>query len=287
MLTGNNVGFGPKTPGSPFGPGHISFDDSDVYLTTSFSRQIYITESTYNALINFIEHLPPEFADGTSTYIGLGPTNNCIDFAYALLSIADGRGFPPELRAAWPTWNDNFLMRDLLDRIDHKERVADFGHSDYPVIPSDPWGAIYNLGQCFSAGTRIRMADGSEKSIEDIEVGDLVLAFDPKNPTQTGGLSPKKVINTFRNYTDHWYLLQAEDSNNWQAQELLVTSGHRFLASDGLFRAIKDILSSDSIIFSENGNKIKVKYDLLTKNSIFELEKNNLKFVSNYYDKVE
>jgi len=67
----------------------------------------------------------------------------------------------------------------------------------------------------------------------------------------------------------------------------LVTSGHRFLASDGLFRAIKDILSSDSIIFSENGNKIKVKYDLLTKNSIFELEKNNLKFVSNYYDKVE
>ncbi|QNE27247.1 hypothetical protein F1D59_22870 [Streptomyces sp. INR7] len=34
-------------------------------------------------------------------------------------------------------------------------------------------------GQCFLAGTLVLMADGSQKKIEDVEVGDLVLATDP------------------------------------------------------------------------------------------------------------
>ncbi|WP_150517283.1 polymorphic toxin-type HINT domain-containing protein [Streptomyces subrutilus] len=44
----------------------------------------------------------------------------------------------------------------------------------------------------FPAGTRVQMADGTTKAIEDIQVGDTVLATDP----QTGETSPKKVTDT-------------------------------------------------------------------------------------------
>lgn len=33
---------------------------------------------------------------------------------------------------------------------------------------------------CFLAGTMIRMADGTEKAVEDIRMGDMVMAYNPK-----------------------------------------------------------------------------------------------------------
>ncbi|MEA2054896.1 MAG: Hint domain-containing protein [Candidatus Thermoplasmatota archaeon] len=38
--------------------------------------------------------------------------------------------------------------------------------------PSEPWDP------CFLAGTRITMADGSNKNIKQVEVGDMVKSFD-------------------------------------------------------------------------------------------------------------
>ena len=43
--------------------------------------------------------------------------------------------------------------------------------------------------KCFLAGTEVEMADGSTKAIEDIEIGDEVLATDP----ETGETGPRKV----------------------------------------------------------------------------------------------
>jgi hypothetical protein len=43
--------------------------------------------------------------------------------------------------------------------------------------------------KCFLAGTDVQMADGSTKDIEDVEVGDEVLAIDP----ETGETGPRKV----------------------------------------------------------------------------------------------
>ena len=47
---------------------------------------------------------------------------------------------------------------------------------------------------CLAAGTRVRMADGSTKAIEDIEVGDMVLGADVNC-----ALAPVKVLNTYDN----------------------------------------------------------------------------------------
>ncbi|WP_234320997.1 polymorphic toxin-type HINT domain-containing protein [Streptomyces katrae] len=50
-------------------------------------------------------------------------------------------------------------------------------------------------GQCFLAGTLVRMADGSEKKIEDIQVGDEVLATDPRSG-ETGAQKVTDLIRT-------------------------------------------------------------------------------------------
>lgn len=50
-------------------------------------------------------------------------------------------------------------------------------------------------GYCFLAGTLVRMGDGSEKKIEDIEVGDEVLATDPRSG-ETGSQKVTHLIRT-------------------------------------------------------------------------------------------
>src|SRR5262249_5705774 len=50
--------------------------------------------------------------------------------------------------------------------------------------------------QCFVAGTAITMADGSQKPIEQIEVGDQVLSFDMDTRTMV----PGRVVRLFENH---------------------------------------------------------------------------------------
>ncbi len=52
--------------------------------------------------------------------------------------------------------------------------------------------------KCFLAGTDVLMADGTTKDIEDVEVGDLVLAADP----ETGETAPRKVTRLIRTEDD-------------------------------------------------------------------------------------
>ncbi len=51
---------------------------------------------------------------------------------------------------------------------------------------------------CFLAGTKISMADGTYKDVEQIQVGDLVESYDIKNKDMTQG----KVVNTFPHKTE-------------------------------------------------------------------------------------
>lgn len=53
-------------------------------------------------------------------------------------------------------------------------------------------GDLLYMDECFPAGTKIKMADGTSKPIEEVEEGDYVLSFDEK----TGKLVSKKVIVT-------------------------------------------------------------------------------------------
>ena len=53
-------------------------------------------------------------------------------------------------------------------------------------------GDLLYMDECFPAGTKIRMADGTTKGIEEIEEGDYVLSFDEK----TNKLISKRVVAT-------------------------------------------------------------------------------------------
>ncbi|QFU17013.1 Hint domain-containing protein [Microvirga thermotolerans] len=76
---------------------------------------------------------------------------------------------------------------------------------------------------CFLADTPILMADGSEKPIQDIRPGDMVMAFDPKANNGLGDRQPARVRRTFQNVTKTIIDLRG----------LRMTPGHVVLSDNG------------------------------------------------------
>lgn len=75
----------------------------------------------------------------------------------------------------------------------------------------------------FAAGTKILMADGSEKAIEKIQTGDKVLSFDQLDAF--GILEPKRVLNTFMRVDRNPLKVTVNDSSI----ELTVAPGQLFI----------------------------------------------------------
>ncbi|MFH1232132.1 MAG: polymorphic toxin-type HINT domain-containing protein [Planctomycetota bacterium] len=98
---------------------------------------------------------------------------------------------------------------------------------------------------CFLAGTPILMADGSSKPIEDIKVGDIVLAFDQ----ESGEMKPDKVSEIFRHPKEDTYLV----ING----HLKVTPIHPVL-SKGKWVSIGDLKVGDSLTNTE-GKDVPIK----------------------------
>ncbi len=78
-------------------------------------------------------------------------------------------------------------------------------------------GECQTPGQCFIAGTLVLTAAGL-KPIEEIEVGDEVLAYDE----ETGEQAYKPVTRLFRNTTEEWYHIRVN------GEEIVCTGGHPF-----------------------------------------------------------
>ena len=107
--------------------------------------------------------------------------------------------------------------------------------------------------QCFKEGTLVATEDGL-KPIENIQVGDKVLAYDE----ETGEQAYKKVVRLFRNETYEWYHIFVND------EEIVCTGGHPFYSTKyDKFVAAKDLETDDKLLFS-NGeygiiNRIEVE----------------------------
>ena len=89
--------------------------------------------------------------------------------------------------------------------------------------------AIGNLIQtrcCFKEGTLIETEEGL-KPIEEIEVGDEVLAYDE----ETGEQAYKPVVQLFRNTTEEWCTVSVK-SENGQEFEIVSTPGHKYYLPD-------------------------------------------------------
>jgi hypothetical protein len=113
--------------------------------------------------------------------------------------------------------------------------------------------------ECFPAGTAITLAEGTERPIEQVRPGDLVLAFDPSAESGRGALTPRRVTRLFENVTQEWLVLTTE-----HGQTLTVTPGHHMLAADGTFRRIDDILAGDGLLVWRDGSLLGVTAERVT-----------------------
>ena len=96
-------------------------------------------------------------------------------------------------------------------------------------------------GNCFIAGTLVATSDGL-KPIEDIEVGDEVLAYDP----ETGEQAYKPVVRLFRNATDKWYHVHVNK------QDITCTAEHPFYVADiDEFVPTKDLKVGQSVLLAD------------------------------------
>lgn len=95
--------------------------------------------------------------------------------------------------------------------------------------------------RCFLAGTPVTMSDGSEKPIEEIKIGDMVMAFDEFADNGMGKLVPQRVTRTMQGTTTEVIDLRG----------LRVTPGHRFLSDGGAWLAIEKILKDDGVIVEQ------------------------------------
>lgn len=113
---------------------------------------------------------------------------------------------------------------------------------NYPVTDSSDFGAPKagaEMGGCFASGTLIKMADGSEKAIEKIKIGDQILTF--KNEK-----TPQVVRATVQGISTH-LVKELLVINN----ELKVTPEHKIYIS-GRWDYAGDIKLGDILINSQN-----------------------------------
>jgi hypothetical protein len=103
--------------------------------------------------------------------------------------------------------------------------------------------------RCFLAGTLIQMADGSEKPIEQVRVGDMVMSFDPKADQGRGALIPNRVTRTFENTTQTVLDLRG----------LRMTPGHVCLTDHGRFETIAAILARDGALVDRDGTALRAR----------------------------
>ncbi|MEG4529780.1 polymorphic toxin-type HINT domain-containing protein, partial [Microcoleus sp. D2_18a_D3] len=102
-------------------------------------------------------------------------------------------------------------------------------------------------GNCFVAGTEILTVDGI-KNIEDIQVGDWVIADDPTTP---GEIEARQVLNTFVRETDALVDLYVDG-------EVISTTGeHPFWVSDKGWVEAKDLVVG-SLLQTADGRSIDV-----------------------------
>ncbi len=101
-----------------------------------------------------------------------------------------------------------------------------------------------NSPHCFVAGTLVCTVDG-EVPIEDIEVGDYVLAENP----ETGEIDYKPVLETYEHDTYDVVYLTID------GEEFTTTEGHPFYTLERGFVKAGELRYSDMLVDSE-GNKL-------------------------------
>jgi len=124
---------------------------------------------------------------------------------------------------------------------DDLKLTTDLPVPETPIAPPDDKGGgggggggaagpAAGSGGCFAAGTPVTMADGSARNIEEVRLGDEVMAFDEA----TRSVVPRRVVKTHEHAPEAVLGLRVRGVDT----EVRVTPVHRFFMSDR-WRAIR------------------------------------------------
>ncbi len=158
------------------------------------------------------------------TVIGAATTLAIGGITAGISSALKGNGF-------WNGFAEYYASVNLADVL-----LTSFAFAAVGVAISNAVGAF----QCFKEGTLV-VTDEGLKPIEEVKVGDKVLAYDET----TGEQAYKEVVRLFRNETDEWYHIFV---NN---EELVCTGGHPFFVKDKGFVSAKDLSIGDILHLSD------------------------------------
>ena len=242
-------GFAGLSVGGPSEWGQGRFEassDGSVYLVVSFtntqnvplSAANFAGQTTFRQRLGTFEEIAALLPQGLTRerIAPLPPTLENPDPSEPMpeVIIERTRGTPLRLRGSVDQTGEILLEPGAAEEL----RAAMEDISAMGIIP-----------RCFLAGTPILMADGQEKPIEDIRVGDMVMSFDPSADQGRGALVPKPVSRTFQNITRSIIDLRG----------LHMTPGHVCLTDDGRFETIAEILLRDGILVEADGTPIRAR----------------------------
>jgi len=106
---------------------------------------------------------------------------------------------------------------------------------------------------CFVPGTRVRLADGTSRAIEDISVGDLVLSDDP---IDGGEPAPSRVVAVHQSSANRVVVLRVSDANA-NLGEIIATGEHPFWTyTEGWVAA--DFLSVGDVLVNHLGQDVEI-----------------------------
>lgn len=92
---------------------------------------------------------------------------------------------------------------------------------------------------CFAAGTKILMADGTEKDIVEIKVDDMVMSYDPH--VENAPLQPQRVTHVFLNDPKQTYNIRGTK----------VTDSHMFMTGSGKMKSIAEMTAEDTVVLKD------------------------------------
>ncbi|MBQ2040024.1 MAG: hypothetical protein II486_11280 [Thermoguttaceae bacterium] len=199
-----------------------------------------------------------ETADLSSAYDSIGvSTQSALDAAdLAYRAAAFG---------AWEDFLDEALENNQIYA--HQQERIDRGGTVANDVFENP---TFDYEVCLAAGTQILMADGSTKSIEQIQPGDVVLAADHLNPESKPQAA--EVVRFFDNGEKDVVKLSFADD-----QEVVCTPEHPFYVIGKGWVHAQDLQQGDFCL-SATGDKIAFvsKENLVEKQRVYNFEVDNL-----------
>ncbi|MBI4346085.1 MAG: hypothetical protein HY553_04480 [Elusimicrobia bacterium] len=158
------------------------------------------------------------------------------------------------------SWSSQFATSITLDRGDGTgaQTVAASGSEDhfmgqsswrpFTFYVSNESGScgpltVYGRTSCFLKGTKILMADGTYKNIEEIQAGEVVMGYD----TETGTFKSTTVTKPIQSSTSRWFLVN---------DNLKISVGHQIMANGQW--TWSDNLKVGDVLFDAGGNEVKI-----------------------------